>query len=186
MSDTTTLCAEGLDLVSEQVEATTDWRAASPCEQWTALDVLAHVTGTVQKALTAMGGGDYAGTPADAAGDGGEAETVTRWNDSAARAADAIISADPTQVVSSPRGELPLPQALALPIADLAVHAWDLAASGGRALDLPDELLAHVENLVRSIPEEQLRSGPFGPAVEPPPGASETDRLMAYLGRTRA
>ena len=71
-------------------------------------------------------------------------------------------------------------------LADLAVHAWDLAASGGRALDLPDELLAHVENLVRSIPEEQLRSGPFGPAVEPPPGASETDRLMAYLGRTRA
>ena len=88
-------------------------------------------------------------------------------------------------MVSSPRGELPLPQALALPIADLAVHSWDLAAAGGRALELPDEMLAHVETLVRSIPEEQLRSGPFGPAVEPPPSASQTDRLMAYLGRTR-
>lgn len=186
MSDITTLFPAGLDALNEQVELTDDegWAAASPCEGWTALDVLAHVTGTLQKALAAMGGGEYAGVAADAASGDGIGQVVQRWRQSAASAADAILTADPRQVVPTPRGDQPLAQALALPVADLAVHAWDIAASGGRDLELPHELRVHVERLVEVIPPQALRSeGVFGPELDAPPGAGPTERLMAFLGR---
>lgn len=189
MTDPMTLLPAGIDLVAEQVEATTDdgWSAASPCGEWSALDVLAHVTGTVQKAIASMGGGDYAAVPADAAGASAMSEIVTQWEETAAKAADTIVAASPDALVDTPRGELPLREALALPTADLAVHAWDLAAAGGRALELPDDLIAHVERVVASIPPERLRSeGLFGPEVEAPADASKTDKLMAFLGRRRA
>lgn len=188
MSDATTLFPAGLDLVTEQVEATSGdaWHAPSPCEGWSALDVLAHVTGTVHKALISMGGGDYASVPADAAGGVEPSDVVARWHEAAARAADAMLSADPTQTIDSPRGPMPLGQALALPVADMAVHSWDLAAAGGRDLQLPDDLREHVEGLVRAIPDERLRSPEtFGPPVDAPPGTSETEQLMAFLGRSR-
>ena len=186
MSDGTTLFPAGLDLVTEQVDATTDWDAPSPCEGWTALDVLAHVTGTVHKALISMGGGAYASVPADAAGGVDASAVVARWHEAAGRAADALLAADPEQVIESPRGPLPLRQALGLPVADMSVHAWDLAASGGRDLALPDDLRAHVERLVRGLPEEKLRSAEmFAPSVEAPSDAGPTDQLMAFLGRSR-
>lgn len=188
MTETTLLFADGLDLVSEQVEATSaeGWAAPSPCEGWRAIDVLSHVTGTVQKSVTALGGGDYASTPGEAASEVDTTEAIARWQESAARAADAILTADLDRPVPSPRGEMPLREALALPVADLAVHAWDIAAAAGRDLDLPDDLRAHVEGMTRSVPDEMLRSeGTFGPALEPPAGASETEKLMAFLGRRR-
>ena len=186
MSDAITLFPAGLDLVTEQVEATTGnaWNAPSPCEAWTALDVLAHVTGTVHKALSSMGGGDYASVPADAAGGTEPDDVVARWNEAATRAADAMLTADPDQTVSSPQGDVPLRQALALPVADMAVHSWDIAAASGRDLELPDDLRAHVEAVVRSVPPEMLRTPEtFGPEVEPPAGAGPTEQLMAFLGR---
>ena len=81
---------------------------------------------------------------------------------------------------------LPLGQALALPVADMAVHSWDIAAASGRDLQLPDDLREHVEGMVRAVPAEQLRSPEtFGPPVEAPQGASPTEQLMAFLGRSR-
>ncbi|WP_040161083.1 TIGR03086 family metal-binding protein [Mobilicoccus massiliensis] len=188
MTETTLLFADGLDLVSAQVDSTDAeaWQNPSPCAGWRAVDVLAHVTGTVHKALNSLGGGDYASSPAEAAGEVDTTEVLARWRDTAGRAADAIVTADLDRVVPSPRGDVPLREALALPTADLAVHAWDLAASAGQDLELPSELRELVERLVRGMPEEILRSDQtFGPAVEPPAGANETARLMAFLGRRR-
>lgn len=188
MTEAMTLLPTAIDLVSEQVEATTDegWSAPSPCEDWNALDVLAHVTGTMQKAITSMGGGDYAAAPADAAGASAMSEIVVQWEETAAKAADTIVAASPDQVADTPRGQLPLREALALPTADLAVHAWDLAAAGGRRLELPDDLIEHVERVIASVPPERLRSeGVFGPEVEAPEDATRTEQLMAHLGRRR-
>ncbi|WP_194291369.1 TIGR03086 family metal-binding protein [Cumulibacter manganitolerans] len=188
MSDSVTLLTAGLDLIGEQVEATSDdgWSAASPCERWTALDVLAHVTGTTQKAIACMSGAEYTGEPADPVTGEGVAPIVQRWRDTADQAADSVIAADPAQQVETPRGSMPLGAALALPAADLAVHAWDLAAAGGRRLELSPELLAHVQSVIDSLPPDRLRSpGLFGPQVEAPPGAGPTETLMAFLGRRR-
>lgn len=186
MSDATILFPAGLDLVTEQVEATIDWESPSPCAGWTALDVLAHLTGTVHKAVISMGGGAYASVPADAAGGVEASAVVARWHEAAGRAADALLAADPEQVIDSPRGPMPLRLALGLPVADMSVHAWDLAACAGQDLELPDELRAHVDALVRGLPEEKLRSPEmFGPSVEPAAGAGPTERLMAFLGRSR-
>lgn len=188
MTDAMILLPTSIDLVSEQVEATTDdgWSSPSPCEGWSALDVLAHATGTLQTAIGSMGGGDPAAAPADAANASAMSEVVTQWEETAAKAADTIVAASPDQPVSTPDGEVPLSEELALPAADLAVHAWDLAAAGGRRLDLPDDLIEHVERVVANLPPAQLRSnGLFGPEVDAPADASRTEKLMAYLGRRR-
>lgn len=46
MTETTLLFADGLDLVSAQVDSTDAevWQNPSPCAGWRAVDVLAHVT----------------------------------------------------------------------------------------------------------------------------------------------
>jgi len=188
MTDPMTLLPVAIDLLTEQVEATSDdgWGAPSPCAGWSALDVLAHVTGTMHKAAASMGGTDYAAVPAEAAGTAGVTEIVGRWEKVAATAADALVSADPDQVIGTPRGDLPLRETLALPTADLAVHAWDIAAAGGRRLELPAELRTHVEGVLATVPPQKLRSeGFFGPEVEAPDDAGPTDQLMAFLGRRR-
>jgi hypothetical protein len=66
---------------------------------------------------------------------------------------------------------------------DLVVHGWDLARSAGL-----DERIEPVEvGRAREQAEAfgDARCGPraFGPAVEPPPGADEQDKLLAFLGR---
>lgn len=73
-----------------------------------------------------------------------------------------------------------------MPTHDLTVHAWDLAATAGRDLELPEELRGDLEGLVYNTPPEFMRQpGIFGTAVETPQGASPTEQVMAFLGRRR-
>lgn len=186
MSDTLHLLRSAIELVTAEVDATEDWDAASPCEGWSALDVLAHVSGTMEKTRATTQSDGYGGGPSAAAGAAGSAEVIARWREAAAEALQAVEQADLDRVVTSPRGEMPLRDALSLPISDATVHAWDLAAAGGRGLELPGELRSHTEALVGSIPESALRASVFGPEVAAPADAGPTDRLMAFLGRRRA
>lgn len=72
-----------------------------------------------------------------------------------------------------------------LPVANLALHSWDVHRSQGRAVELPEELLTFCRGLVESAPENMLRRpGGFGPAQPAPEDATPTDRLMTYLGRS--
>lgn len=71
------------------------------------------------------------------------------------------------------------------PVADLALHSWDLHQSLGESMELPADLLTLSEGLVTSVPEPMLRRpGAFGPEQPAPAGSSRTTKLMAFLGRT--
>lgn len=180
-----TLFAQAVDCVDEAISAVTDWSRPSPCEGWTAADVLTHVTGTLGKVRVLFDGGAYGAAPAEPTGRSGE-EAVAAWQVMATQVRGLVGQADLTTVVSTPQGERPLAEALALPIADLACHAWDIAASQGAALNWPDALHDSIKTHVGSIPQERLRRpGFFGPAAQVPADASPTDAMMAYLGRAR-
>lgn len=187
MTDTTLLMPEALDLVTTEVEANgeAEWAAPSPCEGWTSLEVLNHVTGTVAGTMALLAGGVQSSSPAEAGGATSVEEVVTLWFGSAGRVTDLILTSDPARPVGGEGGET-LAEALAFPVADIAIHAWDLAAAAGRECEFSDALLEFVDGLLRSVPEDRLRAeGVFGPAVEAPEGATRTEQLMAFAGRTR-
>lgn len=186
MNDERETFLAAVTLVTDQVRALEidDWTRPSPCEGWDARHVLVHVTGTVRKVIAMLGeSGRYAGQPASVEDAPDPQAAVDQWGEAVRQVTGLVEGADLDRVVETPWGESPLAAALALPTSDCAVHSWDLAASAGIELDLPDVLFAHVDHGSRRLSES--RSPFFGPEVQPPEGASPTDRLMAWLGRSR-
>lgn len=180
---------QAIDLVSDQVQQMRegDWARPTPCDGWDAHQLLDHVSDTLTGLLGSMAGGDYR---ASKHGEAGRlprpAESVERWKTLAAEGREAAAGIDPDSELSGPMGSGPAEAALRIPTHDLTVHAWDLAASAVRDLELPEPLRADLDDLVHGMPVEMVRSpGLFGPEVEAPAAAGPTARLMAFLGRRR-
>jgi uncharacterized protein (TIGR03086 family) len=66
---------------------------------------------------------------------------------------------------------------------DLIVHGWDLARATGQDDRIDPEDVAALRTAAESFGVAMRGPGAFGPEVEPPPGADDQDRLMAFLGR---
>ncbi|MBO0852845.1 MAG: TIGR03086 family protein [Nocardia sp.] len=186
MHDMATLASDASTLLIEAVEQTPreNWYMASNLDGWTVRDLIAHVTGSATKIVTLIEGGALWGRsePADWMVDN-PAEVL---RDLRRRMVESLPDADVDAPRRTPQqdGDVPLRSALAYPISDLAIHAWDLHRSQGRLVDLPDRVLAFISGLVESVPEDILRRpGGFGPQQDVPDGASPTTKLMAFLGR---
>jgi uncharacterized protein (TIGR03086 family) len=70
---------------------------------------------------------------------------------------------------------------------DLVIHRWDLARAVGAddRMD-PDEVsrfLAFAKQAEEQFGDAMRGPQAFGPALEPPAGADEQTRLLAFLGR---
>lgn len=180
----TQLLAAAIAVVDETNARVTDWDRPSPCDGWTAADVLGHITGTLDKVRVLLSDDDYAGQPAQPTGLTG-AEAVDAWSAKRSAVLAVLPAADPERIVSTPFGEQSVHQALLRPAADLATHAWDIAASQGERLELSEPLLAVVRQVCQAVPEDAMRRpGLFGPAVSAPADAGPTEQLMAWLGRS--
>jgi uncharacterized protein (TIGR03086 family) len=69
-------------------------------------------------------------------------------------------------------------------LAECVQHGWDLARATGEHPEFDDALLDVVEPFAHSMmPEDRPGGMGFGPATEPPVGASRIDRLAAFYGR---
>ncbi|WP_267595820.1 TIGR03086 family protein [Carbonactinospora thermoautotrophica] len=66
---------------------------------------------------------------------------------------------------------------------DLLVHTWDLARAAGLDERLDPEEVHRVFETAKPMDEMMRRPGVCGPKLEPPPGADEQTRLLAFLGR---
>lgn len=66
---------------------------------------------------------------------------------------------------------------------DLLIHRWDLARAAGLDERLELDEVRRVHERALSFGEALRGPNVCGPAVEPPPGADEQARLLAYLGR---
>lgn len=158
-----------------------EWDAPSPCEGWSARDVVGHVVGTMTKGLAVLTGAEYPSGPSEP---GEQPDPVTRWPEVRDRLRETVPTAPLDQEADSPQGRRTVAEGLRFPAADLAVHAWDVGAATGQHVELPDELRAHVVATCEQVPEDVLRSpGRFGPERQAPAGADETTKLMAWLGR---
>ncbi|EFG77952.1 TIGR03086 family protein [Mycobacterium parascrofulaceum ATCC BAA-614] len=180
------LATEAIDLLIDAVDriAPASWDRPSDLEGWSLRDLVGHVTGSAAKVVTLVEDGelwDRPSQPADWACD----DPAARLRELAARLDDALPGADLDAMRVSPEGEVPLRRALAYPVSDLAMHAWDIHRSQGRLIELPADLLGLCRALIDSVPEQLLRRpGGFGPARPAPQDATPTARLMAFLGRS--
>lgn len=159
----------------------------TPCAEFDVAQLIQHLYGVADR-VEALGHGHPAASvpafvdalPEDLAG--GYRERAERGQ--AAWADDAALA----RVVVVPFGSLPGVQVIGVYVSEQLTHGWDLAVATGRPAEAAPDLVALAERSIRATLPPTPRGGPipFGPVVEPDLGAGPTDRLAAYLGRSRA
>ena len=86
--------------------------------------------------------------------------------------------------VRLPIGEVPGEVALAIHTVETIVHGWDLAKATGQPAEIGPELCAVAWEASKDVGDRLRGPGrPIGPVVFVSPSASDTDRLVAWLGR---
>ena len=121
------MVATGFDRVVQEVPSD-GWSSQSPCEGWTARDVVAHVVRN-HRAMAAAA----TGTEAVEMGEGDD--PVAAWSD--AHGTMSGLTKEPeamAALINGPGGQVPLEQALGTLVSmDTHVHSWDVARAIGRA-----------------------------------------------------
>ena len=155
------------------------WESPSPCEGWTARDVVRHVVET-QGMFLGFVGRKLEDVPSV------DDDPGAAWD--AARAQIARDLEDPARANEEFDGftgrstfETAVDRFLSF---DLVVHRWDLARAAGLDDRIDPDDVARVQAAAEAFGDAMRAPGVFGPAVEPPPDADDQTRLMAYLGRS--
>ena len=187
MTTSDVLFDSGLDVfgaVVDQVPAGS-WDDASPCEGWTALDVLGHLSSTIDFGISILEGEQPTWPEADRPADLVDGDPATAWRATAERARAALGGADLEQVMDTPMGPRTVADRLAFPAIDLYVHAWDIGRAAGIEVEIPDEVATFAHTYIDPFPEEVVRGpdGSFGPEVEVGANATSTERFLAWTGR---
>lgn len=166
------------DGFTRRVEGATSWDGQSPCPEWNARDVLAHVVDTHRRTMTRLDGS--AVEPV-----GPDDDVVLAWKTETARMREVL--ADPERagkVVQSMFGEAPFEELIGgLLCADTLVHTWDLARATGQDDRLDPHAVAKAAEFLTPLDEPMRAPGGMGPKVDPPEGADEQTRLIAFMGR---
>lgn len=155
------------------------WDDPSPCEGWTARDVVRHMIETHQS----MPG--YVGLSLDLTTSVDD-DPVAAWAE-ARNAMQALVD-DPAQADREYDGYFgrtslgtTVDRFLGF---DLLIHAWDLARATGQDERLPPDEVSKVHAAALELGDNLRLDGVCGPPVSVPDDAAEQDRLLALLGRT--
>ena len=153
------------------------WSSPSPCEGWSARDVVGHMIQTQRDFLIGQGH-----DPGAAPGD--DVDPPSAWRTHATRVVeilhdDAVVTAEydgffgPTTVGATLEDFY---------IWDMLVHRWDVATAAGLDAVLTAGELDRIEQGAESFGEGLYMDGVCKPGL-PAPSAARQDRLLARLGR---
>ncbi len=152
------------------------WDAPSPCEGWTARDVVRHVSETPGMFFGFVGQ-EFGALPDDPA----EAFATTRTRMVAALRDPAVADAD----FEGFMGRMTFAEGVDRFINfDLVVHRWDLAKAAGLDDHIADDDLDRIEELSKGFGDAMRGPNAFGPAVDVAPDANQQSRVLAFLGRS--
>ncbi|WP_028802169.1 TIGR03086 family metal-binding protein [Streptomyces sp. 142MFCol3.1] len=165
----------------------TDWERDTPCAGWPLRALVVHMTA------------QHHGFAAAARGTGHE---EAHWRESAdtddpgrpyREAASAVLDAfaepgvtEREFVLPELGGTFPGRRAVGFHFLDYVVHAWDVAATLGVALELTGATLDAAVAVARRVPADPAFRGPglaFAPARDVPAGADALDEALRLLGR---
>ena len=156
----------------------------TPCASWKVSDVINHVVGGQFFFAAAVNGEQPGGDAPDFA----DGDFVAAFDEGAAACVAAFESEGAMErIVSLPFGDMPGSAFIGLATTDTLTHGWDIAKATGQDTDLSPELAAGVLQGVRPVLSTSVRGedgkAPFGPEQAAPEGASNADKLAAFLGR---
>ncbi|MGD9999285.1 MAG: TIGR03086 family metal-binding protein [Ilumatobacteraceae bacterium] len=154
------------------------WSAPSPCEGWSARDVVAHIVdvhGMMLRPLNRELG------PAPRVADD-PLGALRAAVDDVQRVLDdpALAGTEYDGYFGPTRVEDTIDRFLGM---DLVVHAWDLARAVGIDEQIPADEVARVQADADALGDTMRAPNVVGPAIEALTGSTGQDRLLAFLGR---
>lgn len=171
------LYLDAADRFTATVAATSDWSATSPCEGWSAADVVDHVVDTERQFLETHGldlGARPSGSPAEV------------W--AAHLAVVRPLASDETLRAREYDGFFGRTTIGATLDAfygfDLVVHGWDLGSASGRPTTFTDADMDAMEQAFVGFGDHAYDEGVFRRPVDVPADADRQTRLLARMGRS--
>ena len=131
---------------------------------------------------TAAQGGKAETPQGDLVGDGsdiGDRYDARRARSCSTRSADPAVFDATWQM---PFGDLPGKMMAGIAFMEHITHAWDVRKATGQDTELPADIVAECDSVVRPMDAMLRMPGVCGAAVETD-SSSATDKLMAFLGR---
>ena len=163
------------DRFSATVSAATDWSASSPCEGWTAANVVDHVV-DAEREFLARFDLDLGDRPT-----GDPAEVWTAHLSAVRAVVDEHVCA---REYDGFFGRTTIGAALDDFYGfDLVVHGWDLASSQGRPTTLSDAEMDALDRAFVGFGDHAYDEGVFRPPVDVSEDADRQTRLLARTGR---
>jgi uncharacterized protein (TIGR03086 family) len=154
------------------------WEHPSPCDGWTARDIVRHVIAT-QAMFVGFVGLELGAIPSV------DDDPVAAWD--AARAVVQRALEDPACAAAEFDGfsgrstfEAAVDRFLCF---DQVVHGWDLARTAGLDERIDPAEIARVRVQAEAFGDALRGPQAFGAPVEPPAGSDDQARLLAFLGR---
>ena len=165
--------AHKIDAVPEDT-----WGAQSPCEEWTALDVVRHVSGT----------------PGMFYGFIGKEQPEIPPVEDGPGTAFATMRADMQRLLDDPEvagtefdgffGRSTFENAVDRFLNfDLLVHGWDLARATGLDERMEPADVERLTEAAKQFGDSARAPGVFGPEVQAPAGADAQAKVLAFIGR---
>lgn len=155
------------------------WDNPSPCEGWTARDVVRHLVDWIPGFFGSQG---VEFPPIPSVDD----DPVAAWE--TVQVTIAAVLADPEMAdrqISTPFSTQSLAETVDMIVTgDVFTHTWDLARATGQDDTLDPEQLQIMLGGMGAIPDEVFRGdGMFGPQLDVPAGADDQTKFLAYVGR---
>ncbi|WP_317447217.1 TIGR03086 family metal-binding protein [Streptomyces collinus] len=164
-----------------------DWERDSPCAGWTLRRLVAHMTAQHHGfAAAARGRGQDAARwrePRDMS------EPAKTHRAAAAAVLDAFGEPGSVGAEFALGGSFPGRRAVGFHLVDYVAHAWDVAATLGLRVRLPEDVLGAALAIARRVPADPALRGPgfaFAPVVRAPEeadGSGPLEETLRLLGR---
>ncbi|HHV21295.1 MAG TPA: maleylpyruvate isomerase family mycothiol-dependent enzyme [Propionibacterium sp.] len=163
-------------MFADLIEGTTDWAAPSPVKEWTAGDIVDHVTTWPREMLGAQG----VQLPEPT---GDRAETFRVQTDAVQQLLEQPEAAGHL-IDLGPMGQAPLAAVIdGFYSSDLFMHAWDLGKATGQSVELDEDSATAMHAGLSAMGPGLQASGQFGEPVPVAEDAHPVDRLMGLIGR---
>lgn len=168
--------------VMDMAAGPTAWDSPSPCDGWSARDVVGHLIGTQTSFLSERAGLE----PGAAVDELLHSDPAAAW----VRHADAVRNAvdDPDRMAVAFDGHFGPTTVgaafLQFYVFDMMVHRWDLATTLGLPATLSDDELDLIETSAAGWGNALYMDGVCRAGVEASPDADRQTRVLALLGRS--
>jgi uncharacterized protein (TIGR03086 family) len=178
-----------LDVMSAAVRTADPgcWDDQSPCEHWSARQVLGHAVTFIRNVVALAGDGDAPdfGASVDLAAVAGS-DPAAVWQATRKLIEDEVLTR-PDRLVAvrmTPLGaEMPIATFLTFQGMDPVVHGWDIATTTNGSIHIPDDLAVKYVKRFTPVSDQVRASGRLGPALTG--GTTASDQLLDFCGRTR-